>query len=327
MVLSSGGIEPNFANYYERTTKSLYGKDMTYKVYPQIVQDYMFRCGISDVKELPEYFTVASDLDYHDRIDMQAVWQRHIDASISSTVNLPHDTTVEEIEDLYMYAWKSGLKGVTVFRDDCERVGILTTGEHHQGDPEFTETELKRGMIMEVPSDLTYRKYKLHTGCGTLYLFVGVDDDGTIYDLFTNTDGVGGCTINTQANSRLISAALRGGVPIEYIIAQLEKAGSCPSYQYARGAGKKVSKGRSCAGAIANVLKAILAESETNEEDDTAVEAVEAPAKAEPAKQKKIPVLVNTADIEVCPECGAKLTHTGGCVSCLVCGKWSKCSG
>lgn len=323
MVLSSGGIEPNFANYYERTTKSLYGKDVTYKVYPHIVQDYMFRCGISDIKDLPDYFVVAGDLDYRDRVDMQAVWQRHIDASISSTVNLPHETTVEQIEDLYMYAWKSGLKGVTVFRDNCERVGILNTGKNHTDDSVATEEQIKRGMIMDVPSDLTYRKFKLHTGCGTLYLFVGVDDDGKIYDIFTNTDGVGGCTINTQANSRLVSAAIRGGVPIEYVITQLEKAGSCPSYQYARGAGKKVSKGRSCAGAIANVLKKILAESEIDEEDqdDQAVETVA------DKQTKKVQPLIDTTELEVCPECGAKLTHTGGCVSCLVCGKWSKCSG
>ena len=48
---------------------------------------------------------------------MQAVWQKHIDASISSTVNVPSDFTVEQTENLYMYAWEKGLKGVTIYRD------------------------------------------------------------------------------------------------------------------------------------------------------------------------------------------------------------------
>ena len=58
---------------------------------------------------------------------MQAAWQKHIDASISSTVNVPNDFTVEDTENLYLYAWEKGLKGITIFRDGCKRVGILTT--------------------------------------------------------------------------------------------------------------------------------------------------------------------------------------------------------
>lgn len=310
MLGISGGIEPIFANYYERTTKSLHGKDVTYKVYTPIVQRYMSYCGLTDEYQLPEYFVTAQKLDYHQRIDMQSVWQKHIDASISSTVNLPNETTVEEVADLYMYAWKKGLKGITVFRDGCDRVGILNTGDKHVDSP----VELKRGMIMDVPSDLTYRKYKLHTGCGTLYLFVGVDDDGKIYDLFTNTDGVGGCTINTQANSRLISACIRSGVPIEYIIEQLNKAGTCPSFSYAKGKGKDLSAGKSCASAIAHVLRDILNESAQDDEEHIEPE------------EKIIQTEKEYISTNVCPECGSQLNHTGGCIQCPTC-NWSKCSG
>ena len=69
---------------------------------------------------------------------MQGVWQNFIDASISSTVNLPNETTVEEVEELFIEAWKEGLKGVTIFRDGCKRAGILTLASD---DPEIEQKE------------------------------------------------------------------------------------------------------------------------------------------------------------------------------------------
>ena len=85
--------------------------------------------GLKNDAELPDYFVTAMTLDYRQRIDMQSVWQNHIDASISSTVNVPNRFTVEETENLYMYAYEKGLKGITIFRDGCKRIGILNTSE------------------------------------------------------------------------------------------------------------------------------------------------------------------------------------------------------
>ena len=127
MLGISGGIEPVFANYYERKTESLYGSDVYYKVYTKIVENYMKDNNLTDDSQLPGYFVTAMTLDYPQRIDMQAVWQEHIDASISSTVNVPNHFTVEETERLYLYAYEKGLKGITIFRDGCKRLGILTS--------------------------------------------------------------------------------------------------------------------------------------------------------------------------------------------------------
>lgn len=316
MLGISGGIEPIFANSYTRRTESLHNKEVTYKVYTPIVQKYMEMHNLKDEAELPSYFVTAKDINYIDRIAMQSIWQSHIDASISSTINLPYETTIDDVMNIYMEAWKAGLKGLTIYRAGCEREGILVDSNeaHHGDDPRVCEG-LQRGMIEDVPEGLTYRKYKLKTGCGKLYLFVGIDEDeGKIYDFFTNTDGVGGCVVSTQANSRLMSAALRGGVPIEYIIEQLQKAGSCPSYQYARGKGNEVSKGRSCPSAIAYMLQQVLDELKHEEqsanEDDSQIE----------------PTVVATSEGGICPSCGAKeVVHEGGCLTCKQCG-WSKCS-
>ena len=127
MLGISGGIEPVYANYYERKTESLHGEDVYYRVYTKIVKDYMEAHRIEDDRELPGFFVTAMNLDYKQRIDMQAIWQLHVDATISSTVNLSHGFTKEETEALYMYAYDMGLKGITIYRDGCKRMGILST--------------------------------------------------------------------------------------------------------------------------------------------------------------------------------------------------------
>lgn len=128
MLGISGGIEPIFALSYNRTTESLHNEKVTYKVYTDIVKEYCDATG-TDPDNLPEFFITSQTLPWKERIEMQAVWQKYIDASISSTVNLPRGTTAEEATDLYMYAWEMGLKGVTIYVDGCKRSGILTFDE------------------------------------------------------------------------------------------------------------------------------------------------------------------------------------------------------
>lgn len=152
MIGVSGGIEPLFAKSYTRTTKSLHDKDVTYKVYPKVIQELMEAKGITNEKDLPDYVVTAHDIHWSYRLKMQSVWQNFIDASISSTINLPNSTTVEDIEQILIHAWKLGLKGVTIYRDGCEREGILKTNETKQENsskcPECNSTlEHKEGCI------------------------------------------------------------------------------------------------------------------------------------------------------------------------------------
>ena len=321
MLGISGGIEPIFANYYTRKTESLNGEDTYYKVYTPIVQQYMDRNGITDEKDLPDYFITAPEIDPICRVRMQAAWQKYIDASISSTVNLPEEATVETIENIYMSAWENGLKGITVYRANCARTGILTKGDGQKkesdgepvSDEEVKRVKIERGIVEDVPDGLVYCKYKLKTGCGSLYLFVGVDEvENKIYDVFTEV-GHNGCVINTRAVSRLISTCIRGGIPIDYVIEQLTRAGVCPSWQLAKGKGEKMSAGFSCASAIAAVLRELqarLREYDVDEDD---------------AEEQHVSH-VEDDHMDVCPECGKRsLAHEGGCVSCMNCG-YSRCS-
>ena len=137
----SGGIEAIFQVSYNRRSETLYEEDTIYKVFTPIAKAYMEENGITKEEDLPETFVTSSTLDYKDRIHVQAQWQEYIDASISSTVNVPNEFTVEEVEDLYMYAWEQGLKGITIFRDGCARLGILTTDTDDSDEPEQEEEE------------------------------------------------------------------------------------------------------------------------------------------------------------------------------------------
>lgn len=255
MLGISGGIEPIYANYYMRKTESLHGEDVYYKVYTKIVENYMIQHGIKDDKDLPEYFVTAMTLDYRRRIDMQSVWQNHIDASISSTVNVPNSFTREDTEKLYLYAYEKGLKGITIFRDGCKRIGILNA-EMKEEKKKVTPGEgLERGEILLVSDDVIGKKRKLITGCGSLHCIALFDPHtGALLETYLSKGSTGGCNNFMVGLSRMISISARGGISIETIVDQLNSSGSCPSYTARKVTRKDTSKGSCCPMAVGNAL-------------------------------------------------------------------------
>lgn len=257
MLGISGGIEPIYANYYMRKTESLHGTDVYYKVYTKIVENYMKQHKIEDDKDLPDYFVTAMTLDYRQRIDMQSAWQNHIDASISSTVNVPNSFTQEETEQLYLYAYEKGLKGITIFRDGCRRVGILNTEMKEESkEKEVTPgAGLKRGEILLVTDDVVGKKRKLMTGCGSLHCIALFDPyTGALLETYLSKGSTGGCNNFMVGLSRMISISARGGISIETIVDQLNSSGSCPSYTARRVTRGDTSKGACCPMAVGNAL-------------------------------------------------------------------------
>lgn len=317
MLGVSGGIEPIFANYYTRKTESLHSKDEYYKVYTPIVEQYMKEHNVTDDALLPDFFVTAQNLDYKERIDMQAIWQKHIDASISSTVNVPNSFTVEDTENLYMLAWKKGLKGVTIFRDGCERAAILSTSETKTDDNaenvNKTENNNKYNYItpvsrktIGVTSGKTYCK---KCACGTLYITINCDDDNNVVETFIHTSKGGICQANIGAVTRMISVGLRSGVRIEEIIDQL-KGITCPACVKLIGKGEKLD-GISCP----DILGKTIAEFYKNKDNIVNT-------KKEDIKETKTNQTFNNGN---CPDCGANVIYTDGCVQCMECG-WTKCS-
>lgn len=297
MLGISGGIEPIFANSYTRMTKSLHGEDHEYKVYTPIVREYMEEHGITDEADLPDYFVTSATIPVKDRINMQAVWQKHIDASISSTVNLPNEATVDDVKEIYMSAWEKGLKGITVFRAGCARTSILTSSEEK-------EREHKTSKMSDTSNlDVIGLEHHLTTGCGSLHICAYFDKQGNLKNTYLSKGSSGGCNNFMISLSRMISLAARNGVPLKDIVDQLHSCGTCPSYAVRRATKKDVSPGSCCPVAIGNAL----IEMSHRFRNDVSIPKVD------------------TGNMDVCPECGGVLKHEMGCVTCINCG-YSKCN-
>ena len=299
MLGVSGGIEPIFANSYTRMTKSLHGEDVSYKVYTPIVQEYMKANDITDEKDLPDYFVTSADIPVESRVKMQSVWQSHIDASISSTVNLPNEATVEDVEKIYMLAWESGLKGITVYRAGCAREGILTSTEGSN----TPGTEKPQIGSKNTHSSVKTKGLERHltTGCGSLHVCAYFDEDGNLKNTYLSKGSTGGCNNFMIGLSRTISLAARNGVDIHDIVDQLNSCGTCPSYAVRRATKKDVSPGSCCPVAVGKALMDMW-----NEVNSTT------------------PTEVSSQEGDECPECGGALKHEMGCITCINCG-YSKC--
>ncbi len=323
MLGISGGIEPIYANYYERKTESLHGTEVAYKVYTKIVEDYMRQHNLRSDSSLPDYFVTAMTLGYRQRIDMQAIWQNHIDASISSTVNVSNRFTVEETESLYMYAYEKGLKGITIFRDGCKRTGVLSAADRKETKKLSAGEGLKRGEILLVTDDVIGKKRKLTTGCGSLHCIALFDPHtGALLETYLSKGSTGGCNNFMVGLSRMISISARGGIDIETIVDQLNSSGSCPSYTARRVTRKDTSKGACCPMAVGNALMDMYNEMQ---EELAAMRERENGSRGD--KKAPKPRAVNsegTGNRLYCPECGEPLTFEEGCNICKSCG-WSKC--
>ena len=323
MLGISGGIEPIYANFYERKTESLHGTDVYYKVYTPIVERYMKKHHIKDDSQLPEYFVTALTLDYHERVEMQAAWQQHIDASISSTVNVPNSFTVEDTEALYLLAYEKGCKGLTLFRDGCKRAGILTTHEEEKPVPTAGEG-LNRGDIVSIDDNVIGKKRKLITGCGSLHCMAFFDPEtGALLETYLSKGSTGGCNNFMIGLSRMISISARAGIDLYTIVDQLNSTGNCPSYSVRRATRGDTSRGSCCPMAVGNALLDMFDEVQKELHQTASVASGHTPVKKTPVRpkaEKKV-----TAESMLCPQCGEPLVFEGGCNTCKNCG-WSKCN-
>lgn len=300
----SGGCEPEFALKYTRRTVGMTdGEDTYYDVYCKAAREYM---EINNTKELPDYFVGSADISWQSRVLTQAVMQKHVDTAISSTVNMPNSATKDDIAHMYLLAWSSGCKGITMFRDGCKRLGILTTG--NKKEEEISHKELKRGEIMKCADDLIGKKRKIINGCGSTHVLGFFEPVyGDLVEVFFTKGSLGGCSNYMVGLSRMVSLACRAGVSINDIQDQLNSTGACPSYAIRAATKHDTSKGACCPMAIGNALM------------DMWKEVQEELGYLEEPKKKKIQLG------ELCPECGAILEHSGGCDICKECG-YSHCN-
>lgn len=304
----STGVEPIYdVNGFARTTKSLNAEDKVYMEYPNIVQRAIEADDIDMLNNKPAYLIGAKDLDFMSRVKTQADWQVWIDASISSTLNLPKESPVEYVFKAYIAAHELGCKGLTVFRDGCKKEGILK-GVAKEEKPEPTQ-------LNAIDTDINHCiafGSKLQTGCGSLWMTVYFHKKtGQLCHIFLNKGSKGGCNSYMVGLSRLISLAGKKGATVEEIVDQLKSVVACPSFVSRKTTEANISDGRSCAEAVGRELLKLHEQFKINYLNQPEI------------TQLKIN---NEVKIEIakCPECGAELSHTGGCINCYNCG-WTKC--
>ena len=266
----SSGIEPIFKCTYERSTHSLESSGVSFITADKAISDLLEFHNIQpgslsseDIKKRFDWVVEASDIPYQDRIDVQASIQGEVDNAISSTVNLPESATVEDIWKIYMRAWELGLKGITVFRDNCKRASILgfsskkESKEEDTNKPAVIESEDVKMDSVEPLSrkdkgPLSGRTYRKQTACvRALYVTINRDENGHIFEVFTNKS-VHGCSANIATITRMTSLALRSGISVKKIIEEL-KENACQACQTAYRKNKNISM--SCPIAIAEALE------------------------------------------------------------------------
>ena len=294
----SGGIEPIFANSYQRKTVSLHKgeEEVYYKVYTPIVYEYMTKNNITE-EELPEQFVIASDIKPLNRVNCQAAWQKWIDASISSTVNLPEEATVEDVENIYMEAWKHGLKGITIYRAGCARDAVLNADTKSKEEKKNTES---RGHVVATTNEMIGLKRKLITGCGSLHCLAYFDaETKDLREVYLSKGSTGGCNNFMIGLSRMISLSARAGVTTEDIVDQLNSCGVCPSYAVRKATKNDTSPGACCPTAVGKALVEMQKEllGEKKEEKNNGPR---------------------------CPKCNEPMIHNNGCIECKNCG-YTKC--
>ncbi len=247
---------------------------------------------LADIEGVPDdvksVLITAHEITPEWHVKMQAAFQKSTNNAVSKTVNFPHEATREDVAEVYMLAYREGLKGITTYRDGSRDAQVLTTGKTEEG----RRTPRKRA---KVTSGFTER---VTTGCGYIYVTVNSDENG-ICEVFSHLGKTGGCaSAQLEATCRLISLALRSGVDVASVVRQLRGI-RCPSIAWEEG--KSIL---SCADAIASVL----------EKHTTGYDGKPKPEDYGLAK--------NLAG--QCPECSNMLIYQEGCFICPACG-YTKC--
>ena len=327
MAGTSSGIEPVFMPFYQRKRKCMSESDRVdyvdkvgekYTLFT-VVHPNLKRWAIETMnysesevnewslgvwkevwKESPYYGSTAPEIDWRQRVKLQGVVQKYITHSISSTVNLAKETTEEEIADIYIEAWKQGLKGITIYRDGC-REGVLTqvekpkTIEGRQAPKRPKELEADAylikakgeqfiilvGMLESKPYEIfAFRprnpiSFKPHKGVITKVSKMHYSFTSDVFHI----DNLELANENVEENAATLysSMLLRHGVDIKYIVKTAKKVNDNIT---------------SFSSAMCRVLSKYI----PNEEIKG----------------------------EVCPDCGGTLVREGGCIHCKDCG-YSKC--
>jgi ribonucleoside-diphosphate reductase alpha chain len=359
---TTSGIEPIFDLGYTRRSESL--SQETFTVYHPLVRTYMQRFALADEEALPEFFVTAHQIQPEMRVRMQAAIQKHIDHSISSTVNCPADSSEEDVAKIYSLAWKLGCKGITVYRADS-RQNILTAGTKRsqqaaagatpagaEAHPPAAKTPVTAPLPASAsgaagsrakrprPKVTTGRTERIETPRGRIYVTINEDEQGVCEVFVQSLD------VEADAIGRMVSLALRTGADARDVIEQLWRVQS-REVAIDRSADRTIVRVTTVAQGVALALGRALygpgfrpdlvfpmadrlpapraTNGRPNGHGDRGSPGDD-PTAAPPA-QSFLPEEVQQPLLTfagVCPDCGSSLIYENGCSACRACG-YSRC--
>jgi ribonucleoside-diphosphate reductase alpha chain len=299
-------------------------------------------------EEIQRVFVTAHDITPEWHVKMQAAFQKHTDSAISKTTNFPTSATQEDVRKIYQLAYSLGAKGVTVYRDGSRPEQVLSTGATGQGTEsaegkaeladareeihrlhgelehvraELNERDLTAAAARQKrqrPTMLRGRTMKMNSPLGDIYVTINEDGAGRPFEVFCTLGKAGGAAFaDAEAIGRLMSLALRTGVPINAIRDQLRGISSD------RAVGVGPNKVLSAPDAIGQAIERYLEEQAGIQEELPIDAPAGAAVKPQPAPARY------TGHHEhfmgSCPDCGSgQLAYEEGCMKCHVCG-YSEC--
>ena len=356
MLDTSSGVEPNFALAFIKQDKDGLQYKYLNKYFEQALMDHKFsqekiekikeeviaKGSVQHMTDLPEeirkVFVTSMDISGESHIRMQSAFQKHVDNSISKTINLPNSATHDDVKNSYILAWKTKCKSCTVYRDGSRTIQVLNVGSADKivsitEDPlaaqKKTESapmhlDIDKGKISkrERPSVMVGKTYRVKTGYGNMYITINNDETGAPFEVFATIGKSGGYfQEESEAICRLISLALRAGVKIEEVISDMKGIrGPMPII---------TDKGTilSLPDAVGRVLEEHVLTNGHLTTDAMIDRKVPEPALMAPvvsSTEKEIS-LANYGMMPGCPDCGAGLVLQEGCMSCKSCG-FSRCT-
>ena len=163
---------------------------------------------------LPDHFRTAHEISPEWHIRAQAAFQKHVDNSVSKTINFPNKAEIKEVEKAYLLAYELDTKGITIYRDGSRAEQVL-----YKASPEAKLHPKDR------PTSLPSVTDKIKTGFGNLYVTISFFNQKP-FEVFTSIGKSGYTTMaDAEALGRLISMALRSGVDVKEVISQLKGIG------------------------------------------------------------------------------------------------------
>ena len=359
MILDvSSGIEPIFAlayvqqdkdgqkyryfnKYFEKALDEL---QLSQEEKDGILEEVIEKGTVQHLKNLPQelrdVFVVAMDILGEDHMKMQAAFQRHVDNSISKTINFPNSATKEEIAQSFVSAWELGCKSSTVYRDGSRVIQVLNIGngdnvvsitedptkQIKQPTKEITEAPAQQQEAATVskggsrivprkrPDIMAGKTYRMKTGYGNLYVTINNDEKGVPFEVFATIGKSGGFfQEQSEAICRLVSLSLRSGIDVMEVVDNLKGIrGPSP-----------VLTGKGLVLSLPDAVGQILEEHVTT--TNKVQEVIERPENQEvlPFEQKDQSV-ADYGFMPGCPDCGSPLAMSEGCISCKSCG-FSRC--